>query len=348
MKKPLKKTTFWIIYHLGMLAFAAAAAMIMKYQQVGDPFTPTVVVPFFSLSLMFVCGGYLAIFMINRAKKYPHHQLTKKILPALLIFYIAIFLIANISISLGILGWFLYTGRDLSELWNQLIHHELNFANNRLFIWLMFFTIAFFYVLWQKSSKKEQLLSEEKLKFQYNNLKAQVNPHFLFNSLNTISELVYQDAGKADKTIQKLSAIYRYILENENTELISLDKEIEFVKEFFSLQKERDDDKIDLEIKTGSTEGIMVIPVSVQVLVENALKHNACSKNSPLRIRISRESDFVIVSNNIQRKSIPENSTKMGLQNLAERVKLATNKELIQKEENNEFIIKIPVIQNPQ
>ena len=347
MKKPSNKTGFWIFYHLGMLAFAAVVAMIMKYRQVGDPFTPTVLVPFFTLSVMFVFGGYLAIFMINRAKKYPHPQLTKKIIPALLIFYIAIFLIANISISLGILGWFLYTGRDLSELWDQLIHHELNFANNRLFIWLMFFTIAFFYILWQKSSKKEQLLSEEKLRFQYNNLKAQVNPHFLFNSLNTLSELVHQDAKKADNYIQKLSAIYRYILENENTELISLDKEIDFVKEFFSLQKERDDDKINLEINIGETTNLSVVPVSIQVLVENALKHNACSKNNPLKIKITRENEYIIVSNPIQRKSLPENSTKIGLQNLMERVKLATNKELILKEENHEFIIKIPLIQTP-
>jgi two-component sensor histidine kinase len=348
MKEPLNKTKFWIFYHLEMLAFAATVAMIMKYQQVGDPFTPMVLVPFFTLSIMFVSGGYLAIFMINRAKKYPHHQLAKKIVPALLIFYIAIFLIANISISLGILGWFLYTGQDLNELWDQLIHHELNFANNRLFIWLMFFTIAFFYVLWQKSAKKEQSLTEEKLRFQYNNLKAQVNPHFLFNSLNTLSELVYQDAKKADNYIQKLSSIYRYILENENTELISLEKEIEFVKEFFSLQRERDDGKIALEINMDKTADLSVIPVSLQVLVENALKHNACSKDKPLKIKITRNSDYVIVSNNIQRKSIPENSTKIGLQNLMERVKLATNKELIQNEENNEFIIQIPIIQTRQ
>jgi two-component sensor histidine kinase len=348
MKEPLKKTKFWIFYHLGMLAFAATVAMIMKYQQVGDPFTPMVLVPFFTLTIMFVCGGYLAIFMINRAKKYPHQQLTKKIVPALLIFYIAIFLIANISISLGVLGWFLYTGQDLHEFWNQLIHHELNFANSRLFIWLMVITIVFFFILWQKSAKKEQLLTEEKLRFQYNNLKAQVNPHFLFNSLNTLSELVYQDAKKADNYIQKLSSIYRYILENENTELISLDKEIEFVKEFFSLQRERDDGKIALEIDMDKTADLSVIPVSLQVLVENALKHNACSKDNPLKIKITQNSDYVIVSNNIQRKSIPENSTRIGLQNLMDRVKLATNKELIQNEENNEFIIQIPIIQTRQ
>jgi two-component system LytT family sensor kinase len=348
MKKPSNKTRFWIFYHLGMIAFSAVTSMIMKYRQVGDPFTPTVLVPFFTLSIMYVCIGYLVIFMGNRAKKYPHHQLTKKIVPALLIFYVAAFLIANIAVTSGILGWFLYTGRDLGEFWDQLIHHELNFANNRLFIWLLFFTMAFFYILWQKSAKKEQLLSEEKLRFQYNNLKSQVNPHFLFNSLNTLSELVYQDAGKADNYIQKLSAIYRYILENENAALISLDKELEFVKEFFSLQQERDDDKIALDIGIDDATNLSVIPVSLQVLVENALKHNSCSKDKPLKIKIIRENDYIVGYNNIQRKTVPGSSTKIGLQNLAERVKLATNKELIQKEENNEFIIKIPVIQTRQ
>src|SRR4030042_426662 len=88
MKKTSNKTGFWIFYHLGMLAFSAIVAMIMKYRQVGDPFAPTVVIPFFTIFLMSVCGGYLAIFMVNRAKKYTHQQLTKKIVPALLIFYV--------------------------------------------------------------------------------------------------------------------------------------------------------------------------------------------------------------------------------------------------------------------
>jgi len=346
MKSSSKKTRFWVACHVSLLAFSAVVAMIMKYSQIGDPLDPTVVVPFFSIFLMSVLIGYLAIFMVNRAKKYSHQQLVKKMVPALLIFYAAAFVIANIAVTLGVFGWFLYARIDMDDFWEHLFQNELTFATARFLVWLMFFTIAFFYVLWQKSAKREQALLEEKLRFQYSNLKAQVNPHFLFNSLNTLSELVYHDAKQADQFIQHLSGIYRYILDHENKDLVALDQEIEFVKQYFILQQAREADKMFLEIQAQNTDQYLIIPVSLQLLVENAIKHNSCSKGSPLRIKITSENDYVIVSNNIQRKSIMENSTGIGLKNLKERVGLIIKKELIHHEDHNEFIVKMPVIRS--
>ncbi len=345
MKKQSKRFRFWLLYHIGMLAFSAAASFLMKYQDARSDLHPRVTVTFIAIFLMSAGIGYLTIFMVNKAKLYNQIQINKRILPALLIFYILAYLIANLSVTIAVFGWFIYLGRDLSEFWYHLFKYELNIGNGRFFVWLMFFTIAFFYVLWKKSAKKEQKLREENLKFKYRNLKSQVNPHFLFNSLNTLSEIIYEDTKKADNYIQKLSGIYRYILENEETELISLNKELDFVKQFFNLQKERDNDKILLTIDFQNAEKFKIVPISLQILVENALKHNSMSVDKPLEIRIYNSKEFIIVSNVIQKKNILHSSTQTGLLNLKERVKLILGKELIIDEENNQFIVKLPIIQ---
>jgi LytS/YehU family sensor histidine kinase len=233
---------------------------------------------------------------------------------------------------------------ELNTFLPNLFKYELSYANKNLFIWLMIISILFFYDLWRISSKKEQNLREENLKFKYQTLKSQINPHFLFNNLNTLSELVYEDAKKADDYIQKLSEIYRYLIENEETKLIELEKEIDFVKKYFSLQKERYNDKILLNISIPNLEDYKIIPISLQSLIENAIKHNSYSHDMPLIISITRDNDDIVISNNIQRKNIIKNSTKTGLQNLKERVRLILDKELIFKEENNSFVLKMPVI----
>jgi two-component system, LytTR family, sensor kinase len=259
-----------------------------------------------------------------------------------LLFYVAAFLMANLSVTLGDLGWFIFNGMDLSGFWPSL-KLDLSFANGRFYVWLMFFTIGFFYILWQKSARKEQKLIEENLKHRYNTLKSQVNPHFLFNSLNTLSELVYIDAKKSDSYIQTLSGIYRYVLENEEKDLIDLEKEIEFVKQYFSLQQVRDEDKISLEIDIDEPKGIKIMPVSLQLLIENALKHNVISHEKPLKIRIFLKDDCVVVSNPIQKKSILEQSTQIGLSNLKNRTKIIMGTELEITRENNSFTVKLPI-----
>jgi LytS/YehU family sensor histidine kinase len=168
--------------------------------------------------------------------------------------------------------------------------------------------------------------------------------HFLFNSLNTLSEIVYADAGKADSYIQKLSGIYRYILNNEETDLIPLDREIEFVRCYLELQKERDGNKIQAVIDVMNADKFRIIPVSLQLLVENALKHNSVSEEKPLEIRIYAEAGYVVVSNTVQRKNVLSDSYGMGLSNLKERIKLIIRKEMLVSQENNRFTVKIPLI----
>jgi two-component sensor histidine kinase len=339
-----RKLKFWLLYHFGILAFSILVAMVMKYSQTGNAFHSTVIPASASIFLFSIGIGYLAHAMLNRLKKYTTSQLRKKIIPSLILFYILSILIVNVSITITTAAWFLYLGKDFSGFWTHMFEYELNFASIRLLVWLMIFTIIFFYVLWRKSVEKEQKLREENLKFRYISFKSQVNPHFLFNSLNTLSELVFESAEKADNYVRKLSGIYRYILDNEDKELIPLKKELEFVNDYFQLQKVRDNDKIILEIDVPDQERYKVLPVSLQLLVENALKHNTKSQKDPLRIRIYRNGECIVVENKLQKKSNLEDSNQTGLSNLRERVNLITQKELIVTAEKEKFIVEFPLI----
>jgi len=338
------KIKFWLLYYSVVLIFSILSAILMKYNQTGKAFVPEAILVVATIFTISVLGGHLAIYFKNKADRLSHSELHKKIIPGFIIFLVCIFLISNIVVTLGVFVWYIINDIELNTFLPNLFKYELSYANKNLFIWLMIISILFFYVLWRISSKKEQNLREENLKFKYQTLKSQINPHFLFNNLNTLSELVYEDAKKADDYIQKLSEIYRYLIENEETKLIELEKEINFVKKYFSLQKERYNDKILLNISIPDLEDYKIIPISLQSLIENAIKHNSYSQDMPLIINITRDNDDIVISNNIQRKNIIKNSTKTGLQNLKERVRLILDKELIFKEENNSFVVKMPVI----
>ncbi len=261
-----KEKVFWILYHAGFVLFAAGTGMLMKYLQTGDALHPTWVVSAAVIYIMSSCIGYLAVFMVRKAEKYDHNKLKKRLLPLLVLFYAASYLIANLAITLGALGWFLYIGRDMKEFLPHLFQNELNFGKGNFFIWLMVFTIFFFYFLWRKSVTREQSLMEESLKYRYNTLKAQINPHFLFNSLNTLSELIYKEPSVADNYLQKLASVYRYILDNEENSLVPLENELAFVEDYYNMQKERGSDKIKLTVELYDKESFLVIPVSIQML----------------------------------------------------------------------------------
>lgn len=204
--------------------------------------------------------------------------------------------------------------------------------------------LIFVILLWQTSLQREQKLREENLIFQNQTLRNQINPHFLFNSLNTLSALIPIHPESAEKFILRLSSIYRYILENSSKEAVPLLLEIEFINNYFDLHRIRDDDKIQLEINAREAEKFKIMPVSLQILVENAVKHNMATRENPLKIDILIENQYIIVKNNIQKPGTKLKSTGMGLQNLRERVRLSTGKQLEVKETSGEFVVKVPLL----
>jgi LytS/YehU family sensor histidine kinase len=233
---------------------------------------------------------------------------------------------------------------DFTQFFRNLFNLEMKGFFIATFIGFTFGALFFFYVQWNEAVDRVQKLREEKLIFQYETLKSQVNPHFLFNSLNSLSSLIRKDADLSEQYIQKLSTIYRYILENNNKELVPLAVEIEFVNNYFFLQKIRDEEKIELKVELNGNENIQVLPVSVQLLVENALKHNSATRKQPLEITVYFEGlDKLVVRNNLQKKTQLNNSSKIGLKNLNERSRLILNREIEIQETEDEFVVKMPV-----
>jgi LytS/YehU family sensor histidine kinase len=235
-------------------------------------------------------------------------------------------------------------GNDWSFFMSGLINGELKGFFRAVLIGYTLGTVFFFYSQWAEAIKREQKLTQEKLVFQYETLKNQVNPHFLFNSLNTLSSLVGKDAELSEVFIQKLSSVYRYILENMEKELVPVSTEIDFVNDYFYLQQIRDQQKIKLIIDVSKMENVKIPPVSIQMLVENALKHNVSTKSNPLKILIQNEGrDELVVSNKLRRKQQLNDTSKIGLKNLNERCKLILNREIEIIDTMEEFIVKVPV-----
>lgn len=341
MKKNKRKIAF-----ISALIFSIVFSLLFKWVQTGNPFKAETLMYGIIIFLNILIMGSAAIRLFHKNLNKSANQIKKNILPSFLLFVLFALVVSLSLVSIGVYVFYLLKGFDTTNFLKQLFQVELSGAIKQFSVWILIGSAFFFYIIWRKAIEREQKLREENLKYKYQNLKSQVNPHFLFNSLNALSEIVYEDAKKADKYIKKLSVIYRYILENEEIDLVSLDKEIEFVKQYFDIQKVRDNDKISLEINLQDADKFKVVPVSVQILVENALKHNSRSEELPLNIQIKRSNDYILVSNNIQRKNILENTLNTGLFNLKERVRLILEKNLILEEDNNQFIVKLPIIKS--
>ena len=198
---------------------------------------------------------------------------------------------------------------------------------------------------WRNAAIETEQLRTEKLAGQYQSLKNQLNPHFLFNSLNVLTNLVYENADKSASFIQQLSKIYRYVLDVQQEELVSLADEIGFAQNYLSLQKIRFEENLVYDIKTEHIENFYLPPLSLQLLLENAIKHNIVSMAYPLKINIHQEGDVLIVRNNFQPKNKNEiESNGIGLENIKRRYELMSDKkpEIIQTA--TEFCVKLPLL----
>lgn len=329
---------------IGTLIFSIIFALLFKWWTTGNPFQSSTIffcaiifiILIFSFSISDRFFGYFMAMPLTKVKKY--------IIPAFILFMLTILFVSLIFIGVSLYAMHLVTGSDTSHFMDTLLEVELPGAIKYFSICSLIVSAYFFYKIWRQAIDREQLLREENLKHKYRRLKTQVNPHFLFNSLNTLSEIIYTDTRKADRYILKLAGIYRYILDNEETDLIPLVEEMRFVNAYFSLQKERNGSKIQLETNLSHPERYAIIPISLQILIENALKHNSASDKKPLKITVSETGDsYITISNNIQKKNILGSSHKTGLSNLKERVKLIMGKEMIIECTPDLFIVKLPL-----
>ncbi|HXD79874.1 MAG TPA: histidine kinase [Puia sp.] len=197
----------------------------------------------------------------------------------------------------------------------------------------------------QNESRVEQL-NIAKVQAELEALKNQIDPHFIFNSLNTLSFLITRDPKSARRYNDTLALVYRYILGNRDRDLVLLREEIDFIGNYFYLLKIRFAEAISMviEITDLSSENFLIPPISMQTLIENAIKHNEFSEATPLTISVSISSDYVIVSNIMKRVTGPQSSSKIGLRNLDNRYKLITKRNIIIENNFESFTVKLPII----
>ncbi|MBK6281856.1 MAG: histidine kinase [Draconibacterium sp.] len=338
--KTLIQKTVWHLYVLaGSLFISVLFGLILRQKVFYDQFGLTWFLTFMQLEIFIWLGAWFF-----KSTKVDSPDFKKRIVIRLLVFYVSVLVVSIIFFLMIYAIQYAIYFDDFSQFYTNLRNLELKGFFIATFIGFTLGAVFFFYVQWAEAVDRTQKLREEKLIFQYETLKSQVNPHFLFNSMNSLSSLVRKDPDLSEQYIQKLSTIYRYILENENKELVPLSAEIEFVKNYFYLQKIRDEEKIELKMELNRSENIDILPVSLQLLVENALKHNSATRKQPLEITIHFEGlDKIVVRNNLQKKTQLNGSSKIGLKNLKERSRLILNRDIEILETADEFVVKIPV-----
>lgn len=207
------------------------------------------------------------------------------------------------------------------------------------------YIIKDYFNYWIKASVNEEKFKREALSQQYETLKSYVNPHFLFNSLSVLSSLVEEDTGKSQEFIKQLAANYRYVIEQKDKEIIPLEVELKFIRSFLRLSQIRYGDNLSVEINIKNTTGY-IIPMSLQILLENCFKHNVISEEKPLHVRIWREGDLLFVNNNLQTRKTVREPGGVGLNTIQKRYELLTNTPMEIEKNEAFFTVKIPVLNN--
>lgn len=304
------------------------------------------------LTVLLLIFIYLEAFILLARKLFSNFQtditnknFLRRILSRFILFYAACFIFAFIIFIPFHLLTAVMAGNEVSETLQHFFQFEVGSWIKSTLTGLSLGGIVFLFIQWTEALSRSRKLKEENLIFQHETLKSQVNPHFLFNSLNTLSALISTNPEMASNFTHQLAASYRYILDNNQKNRVSLSAEIAFIRAYFELHKIRDDDKIRLSIKVHEAGKWEILPVSLQILIENAIKHNMATRDKPLQIEIFNQNEMIVVHNNRQPLASQLASSKLGLKNLEKRVELVTGKPLIIEQTPKTFTVKIPLIQ---
>jgi sensor histidine kinase YesM len=197
----------------------------------------------------------------------------------------------------------------------------------------------------KEEAVRSQKLETERYRGEVRMLKDQLNPHFLFNSFNALTNMVYEDPDQAAAYIQKLSKFYRYVLEVQNEDLVTVSQEIKFAIDYWSLQQGRfSPEAMLLDIDENINRLSLMPPMTLQLLLENAIKHNQLKEDSPLTVKIYEEGNQLLVSNNMQKRLSPAESSGIGLSNIKERYRILRQQEVTVIESLDFFTVKLPLI----
>lgn len=288
------------------------------------------------------CSRFIFLYMRS---KFPHLKETAKriVVQSLVIF---IFIIIAGFIIAGLNYYYPNGDREpfLGE-YEDIIRKSLVLMG----IVIVIYECAYFFGRWEHSLYESERLKKESLISQLELLKNQISPHFLFNSLNALITLVPEDPNLSVQFIQRLSNVYRHVLNYNEKNVIGLETELKFLDDYIFLNKMRFGENLHIVYQLPvNLEQMQVIPFTLQMLVENAIKHNIVSGKKPLTIVISKEGNFIVVKNNLQIKTSGVESTGMGLRNIANRYELLTNKQVEVVADTTDFSVSFPIIYNSE
>jgi len=207
------------------------------------------------------------------------------------------------------------------------------------------FSLAYYSFDTRRALRSERDM-KHKAEYQYDKLKEQINPHFLFNSLNILDYLVQDGQNdRASTFIHKLAGMYRYMLQNEHEKIVPLREEVDFTKMYVDLLEERFPKGLNVEFSLADSDmEHNIVPYSLQQLVENAVKHNIANEERPLSISIKSETRFIVARNNLQEKVSCQSSTKIGLKTIAQQYEDISGKTIIIEKDEKQFCVKLPLL----
>jgi hypothetical protein len=296
-----------------------------------------------TLPVMFLLSQTQISLSLYLRKRYPGFDQRKTRFAAWV--FVSLPLTLLVIFSLWILYYFLpfFAGKmpDASLFWALLIGAVTHI------IAIIINEGQFTYLQWKKAITEAERLQRINWENRYEGLKQQVNPHFLFNSINTLSSLIHEDKKSAGRYVKEMSTVYRYLLRNNDDELVPLENELQFIQSYFHLLKTRFGTAIQLQIDVPEQyHSHLLPPLTLQMLLENAVKHNNVSKDAPLQIRIACTKDgWLSVNNNLQKKIGNIDSTGIGLANIREKYRLLALPDVQLRDDGQAFTAVIPLVE---
>ncbi|SNR16119.1 Two-component system sensor histidine kinase [Tenacibaculum jejuense] len=326
---------------IGLILGISVGYFMLIGEQKGEEINTFIVFLFACLGA--VCG-YVNLFVsrvLDKQLPWKTNEGTRLFLGIILHFVI------TFLVSVFILYFYLQLVNPISDFLSEysLILIKLSII---LFIISILFQVVYFalysYYAYATLQIETIKLKRNQIEHQLEALKSQLSPHFLFNGLNAISSLTHKDKTKASLFIRKLALMYDYVLKSYDTKLTELEKEMELVTSYIFLINNRFENKFKCEITLSPVlSGTKIPPLSIQMLVENAVKHNVLSVEKPLMMKITNDEEFIYVQNNITSKPKNVSSFKIGLKNINNRYLLLTGKN-IEMSNGDKFLVKLPII----
>jgi sensor histidine kinase YesM len=297
---------------------------------------------FFFMALAFFIYGLVAISLRQRLPedKYLYRRI------AICIPLFLLMSVVYISLMLRTYDFIELFGYEYSE--RDFLHVYLTFAVINIFLTFLNEGIYQFERYRTTATETEQL-KKEYMQSQLLGLKSQMNPHFLFNSLNTLSSLIHEEGDHAEDFLNHMSKVYRYLLRNNEEQLVTIETELSFIRSYYYLLRSRHTDSLQIDINVAAeVREMMLPPLTLQMIVENATNRNTMSKADPLHISIESDNDYLIIKNSVKKKINGEEEDVVAMANIYNKYKLLCGDTPKIKNNNNERVIRLPFIPNPE